>query len=662
MPICFGLALWALIDLNFDYFTAIPGQTLAQTFNRYLLENIFRSLQLNSFSEIWSPTFFYPIPNLFSFNNIFFGSSFFYIIYRFFGFSSEHAFLFWILCGHVLNLLSSYFVFRKLGFSQIGSTIGALTFSFSLPEFTEADQASVLYRFACPLAWYYLFLFLSLKKIQHLTLFVLFMSWLAYCSLPLCLIFLFFLALFTALFFLTKSPLFLPTLGKSQFNSNATIALNIFVICILLFILWLFFKKISVSHAQLNQLIVYPEQSLDLTYQLFWWGNDYFLGLGTWALVLNAGVCIVKRQLPSYQLSIAINFILAGMALLISAMPIDGFSLLAWFIKSIPLFRLYSFHYIIYILLLPIAVLIAISADYFLRPFDNSEFKQSCLGVLLILMVYFYPITHPAAAVQTSIEESRKRQADILSILPKTVPDNSILYLDPHNQPNPPLSSADAMVLAQSIGLPSLNGYLQLSPQSMLPQSKCQLPQALLHLYRKLASTVEPSPSPLGPLSRLKGELITILPSQIDPQLFQVKLTNGALVFNQQENYRLLRCGWSTLEKWGVWANGNAAEMIIPLPPNKKMGQVFELNFDAFITNHATTQNFNLYINFVMRESIKANQRSHNRITLKLNEQDLKLPYLLVHFEFYNPVSPASLNLGNDSRKLSIGITSASIH
>ncbi len=115
--------------------------------------------------------------------------------------------------------------------------------------------------------------------------------------------------------------------------------------------------------------------------------------------------------------------------------------------------------------------------------------------------------------------------------------------------------------------------------------------------------------------------------------------------------------GWSDPEPWGVWSDGNEARLYLPLPEGRPKHLV--LQFQAFVFDSHPEQSINVKVNDRLLPSLSVRSAKGNRLVIPLDQADWKMGYVLVQFDFKNPISPKQAKHSIDDRQLAIGLESA---
>lgn len=179
--VLFGLALNLVPLVSLDYLGRMPGDLGDARLNNYFLENVYSYL-IGRSDSLWNLGFFHPFSNVIGFSENLFGSSPVYVTFRFLGFESDTSFQSWFLFGYFVNFFAAYYVLRKLGGGTIAASIGALIFAFALPTSAHVSHVQLHYRFGVPLALFYLFEYLEIRKLRSLMISGGWLVWQFYCG------------------------------------------------------------------------------------------------------------------------------------------------------------------------------------------------------------------------------------------------------------------------------------------------------------------------------------------------------------------------------------------------------------------------------------------------------------------------------------------------
>jgi hypothetical protein len=114
--------------------------------------------------------------------------------------------------------------------------------------------------------------------------------------------------------------------------------------------------------------------------------------------------------------------------------------------------------------------------------------------------------------------------------------------------------------------------------------------------------------------------------------------------------------GWSVPENWGTWSIQKSASIQLPLPA--KNPSSLSIQGQAFVLQSKPAQLIEIYINGRIMQKFTAIDRLKNSIVVPIPNEFLGGEGLKIEFQFPDAVSPQSLGVGIDSRKLGLGIES----
>lgn len=115
--------------------------------------------------------------------------------------------------------------------------------------------------------------------------------------------------------------------------------------------------------------------------------------------------------------------------------------------------------------------------------------------------------------------------------------------------------------------------------------------------------------------------------------------------------------GWSHPEDWGVWSSGSLSTIAIPINGNgaKSIG----LQFRALVTEKHPRSEVQILLNSEVIKTIALTKQNHNLEWIDIPRRLQNEPYIVLKFEYLNPVSPVQAGYGNnDNRLLTIGLES----
>lgn len=139
--------------------------------------------------------------------------------------------------------------------------------------------------------------------------------------------------------------------------------------------------------------------------------------------------------------------------------------------------------------------------------------------------------------------------------------------------------------------------------------------------------------------------------------------TNSPINFANDwlDRNKYILSGWGERESWGgIWSTQNRATIKLPIPENGAKFIAFNVN--AFVNPAHLKQEVIVFINGQQKGKALLNKFEGNEIYIPLTSvENAHLP-ITIDFELPDAASPKSLNLGNDDRKLGIGLKSATFH
>lgn len=160
------------ITSGFKSMQSDPGDTV---FNNYVLEHSFLTVFDKSYNaSAWSPSFFYPQPNVLTYGDNIWGAAPFYWLARIF-FPPDTSFQVWMIIVLSLSFISFYFLARKLKANIWFSAITAFIFAFGLSRMGQVGHQQLMPHFFAPMALLFLFRFIDNRKIYNLFLFEIFL-------------------------------------------------------------------------------------------------------------------------------------------------------------------------------------------------------------------------------------------------------------------------------------------------------------------------------------------------------------------------------------------------------------------------------------------------------------------------------------------------------
>jgi hypothetical protein len=479
-----GVIVFGYLMRVTGYFTSIPGDLADNRFNGVVLEHLYHVA--GGSAELWNPQFFHPFNGVLAFSDNFLGSGAAYVLARLLGLSREHAFDAWFVAGTLLNFASAMYVMRRLGLPAAAAALGAFFFAFALPVPAQDSHAQLVYRFAAPLAVLALWQTFERRRLADLPRVAFFTVWQFYCSIYLGVFLVYLLAAMTVALLIVRRPFqwqrWRANLAAERLS--VTLVAGGLLLASALALVYLLGQYFLVSRAHnlwrpgMAELLPSLGSYLlaDNSPLLSWLGrgasvpgvrheHQMFIGFGAIALIVAAVVWRARARVPglTQTMLIALGLLFVG------TLGIGGLSLyylIAW-LPGIDALRGVS--RVIFIMLTPMAVLVALGADAAWRG-RRSVWAMPLLAALTALV-----IAEPLSVrlVGTPIAAGQARLDAAKALLPPALPKDAVLLLrtDSADAYEQVLVELDAMVLGQDLGRPVLNGYSGFQPLGYAPRA-----------------------------------------------------------------------------------------------------------------------------------------------------------------------------------------------
>ncbi|MFT7260184.1 MAG: hypothetical protein ACI9MS_002048 [Glaciecola sp.] len=547
----FLVGLFGYILPSVDYFLAVPGDLGDARFNSVILEHLYRWVT-GADVKLWSPTFFFPFEGVLAFSDNHFGSSVFYILLRVIGFDREISFDGWFLIGNCLNYFAAYIVIRRLGFTGFSSAAGAFVFAFALCVLPKEGHAQLIYRFAIPFAFLAFWHLITTRRLYDLSRIFFWVAVQFFCSIYLG-IFLVYLLLATlvGMVLLGMGQQLLPSLVDSIRKDH--VGAKWFVSSVIILsscaVLWLLYNYHAVSAdygftrsgSEIKTMLPRLSSYLIADHSLLssWVGagitgvpmrheHQMFFGIGVWILCLASFISIWKGQLHDKIGKVAG---LSLIVLIVATLNVGGFSIytLITYVPGLSSIRAVS--RIVLVMMLPVGLLVAVGSDYLVK-IGGQLVRPMKTVVSMIVLVFLGAEVVAFQSNNTPINNWVLRQEIIRSLLPEDFSEDSIIYVNKKDAEPFYLAEIDGMILAQDLGVPTLNGYSGNFPPGYLKPLPCfsyvNRLYAYANFHHKPVSTVNNISKRVTPLtmSLCDGEPVIPFKGSVNTdQVKQIKLT-----------------------------------------------------------------------------------------------------------------------------------------
>jgi hypothetical protein len=158
-----------------------------------------------------------------------------------------------------------------------------------------------------------------------------------------------------------------------------------------------------------------------------------------------------------------------------------------------------------------------------------------------------------------------------------------------------------------------------------------------------------------------KCKSCTPFPTSLELSRFAPMIEIGNPIYFSRESEgrkEFLLNGWGPYgEDWGSWSEEDEAFLILPLPIKKP--QVLNLEVRAFVVPQYSKQNIEIFIDDVLVKRASLDRFEGNLISLPLSSLALEQDFIRIRIKLINPASPKSVGIGEDDRRLGIGMVKA---
>jgi len=479
-----GMLLVPIASMNLDL-SFIPGDLRDGRLNNYFLEHGYKwiSGQQNSF---WDAPFFYPAPQVMTFSDNHLGTVLIYSVFRVLNFDRETSYQLWMLSIFCLNYFSAIYILNKMKFNIVGTTIGAYIFAFSLPITAQFGHDQLLPRFAIPIAIFYALKFCDTNDIKSL--FILCLS----------VVFQFYCAIYTGYFLTLAIALLIIFYVLVNFGSNAVIRvlwgsskefiIRLLVIIISIFallpLMYPYYRRavFSAGNSWEEIATMLPRiQSYflpsDYTWTWSWllpirdtlpmsWEHHIYTGLLPSLAFIAIPILYIRYR---YTISLKIESIVFLTILLITLLTINinGFT----FYKSLyclpGINAIRGISRIILIELFLFSILIASIVTFIYRKLEIiSTLNKFVLIISLLFFTIFDQLIIISDNIHYSKSEAQERSQYVVNkVLSKDLNPKLFVYLPENSKDEAVVNTLDAMLAAQSLNIPTINGYSGHWPQ-----------------------------------------------------------------------------------------------------------------------------------------------------------------------------------------------------
>jgi hypothetical protein len=475
---------------NFAGFTAVPGGLGDARFNAFVLEHVYRWIS-GLEPSLWSPRIFFPFANALALSDSHLGTAPVYAAFRVLGLARETAFDGWFLVGNIATFLGCYWALRRFGLDPLPAGVGAFAFTFGSPALAQLGHAQLLYRFAIPPALFALWQSFETRRALPLWRLAPWTAIQFLCSiyLGLFLVYLLIVGGLALLMLHGWRPL-AAILASLRTETAARWGLLIGSLVLALCAVGLLMQpylRASIDYGfgprltAIAEMLPRPVSYLLADTNAFYGPvsrrlgavpmrheHQMFFGLAIW-VGLVAGIATTIAAPRWRRLGLFTLIALGGLGL--ATLSVDGLSLYLVLAPLPGVGAIRAVSRVALVMLLPVGILAGLGVQGmldWLRARARPAAVAAAIAVTLLLPIetLLEPVNN------TPIAGWRQRLAALRSKLPQPMADRAILFVT-SNADDSTKTDIDAMLLAQELGIPTLNGYSGGGPPGYGPSFTC---------------------------------------------------------------------------------------------------------------------------------------------------------------------------------------------
>jgi len=158
------IMFYPTLSSHFALMQTDPGDT---RLNQYFLEHSFQLLTNPAYiGQLWSPSFFYPYPEVLAFSDNLFGSAPVYWFFRSI-LPSDLAYQWWTIAVLTLNFVAFSMLMRRFSVNPFLGSLASFLFAFGLPRAMQLGHQQLLPQFFTPLVFWLLWDFIKQPTIKR---------------------------------------------------------------------------------------------------------------------------------------------------------------------------------------------------------------------------------------------------------------------------------------------------------------------------------------------------------------------------------------------------------------------------------------------------------------------------------------------------------------
>lgn len=492
--IAFLLGIWYFCIRILGYgFEFIPGDMGDSRFINYLLEHAYRWFS-GDVAYFWDAGFMYPFENTIALSDTMLGTAPFYAAWRVLGFSPETSYQIWWITMCTLNYWISYTIFRKwLGRADLAIVL-AYIFAFTLFNLGQLNFMQMIIRFVIPLVFYAGYKMLETPSLKYLAIYVF------------GIVFQFYSIIYTGFYLMYFSVLFLliyMAISKKwkavlfYFSRKKVAYTSAILVVALLAMGWLFIPYLNMSKMtgmlRYNDIKVnlpvaltflFPHYSTITWRFLFdvarpgvetWWLHHLYTGIVPFTVMVASPFYLLYRTLKKIKTPAVLSaLILSSLVIvLMHVRTYDGLSFYKWALAlpGIGSMRVLNrfMHVELFILLLILGM--------FLTRVKAHAKTMLVLGLLVFADNLFSP-EHLVREEKSEIIQRREALVD--RVKSKDYKKYAaVAFLD--STQSAFKTNIDIMIVAQELGIKTINGYSSYCPPELVDFSKNCTRQGLVN-------------------------------------------------------------------------------------------------------------------------------------------------------------------------------------
>ena len=467
-----------VIGLDWSFY---PGDLGDGRLNLYFLEHGFQFLSGNV-QSYWDAPFMHPEPNVIAYSDNLLGTLPVYAAFRFVGMELFSAYQWWYLALSVLNYGCAFLLFKHLFKNPWAAALGAFVFAFSVSMFSQVSHSQTFARFPIPLAFLMAVRYSEQYQVKYFCYALLLLAFQIYCGIYLGFLLAIPLGIFLA-FCLLKGIL---RDRKKVLNPKHIVLLGLSSILSILVLLPLIYpytqRKIEPDPSHYQSIVhSIPEiQSYFISHPgtIFWnflshspqgmeawWDHQLFVGIIAFLCMAIAPILVAyqfaKQTWNRDKMLILILLISTGIITGLIFLKINNHTLYKW-IYYLPGFSaMRSLTRIINIEILFFGLAVSYVATFML----NKKETRNVLVFSTLLMLLVLDNFVSAKNIQREKIQTAKARIDAITPHLQKIPANSVISYEPDTI-NAPMYAyqIDAMLVAQQMGMRTLNAYTATSP------------------------------------------------------------------------------------------------------------------------------------------------------------------------------------------------------